>query len=76
MAYICEKPKGSCKKCAHFRYDEDYGGMACFAQVDLEAVSALAKELTIEPANGRLRLSDKLTGQRVSCSNRPTTTKK
>lgn len=52
MAYICEKPKGSCNKCAHFRYDEDYGGRACFAQVDLEAVSAPAKELTVATTDG------------------------
>ena len=34
MAYICEKPKGSCKDCPHYRYDEDYGGMACWAAQD------------------------------------------
>lgn len=33
-AYICYKPKGSCKTCEHFRFDEDRGDMACFALVD------------------------------------------
>lgn len=33
-AYICLKPKGSCAKCGHYRYDEDYGAKACFAQQD------------------------------------------
>lgn len=34
MAYICEKPAGSCPGCSHYRYDSDYGGKACFAQLD------------------------------------------
>ena len=34
MSYICEKPSGSCPLCDHYRYDEDYGGMSCFAQLD------------------------------------------
>lgn len=33
MAYICNK-KIHCNECEHYRYDEDYGGMSCFAQVD------------------------------------------
>lgn len=37
MSYICEKPAGSCPICAHYRYDDDYGGMACFAQPDEQA---------------------------------------
>lgn len=37
MSYICYKPAGSCPGCSHYRYDEDYGGMACFAQVDENA---------------------------------------
>lgn len=32
MAFICTKPKGSCRNCEHYRYDEDYGGKACFAK--------------------------------------------
>ena len=34
MAYICTKPKGSCSKCPHYRFDEDYGNNACFAELD------------------------------------------
>lgn len=34
MAYICEKPKGSCQTCPHYRYDEDYQGKVCFAAED------------------------------------------
>lgn len=34
MAYICNKPKDSCKTCNHFRWDEDYQGYACWAEVD------------------------------------------
>lgn len=34
MAYICTKPKGSCGSCPHYRYDDDYGAKACFAQKD------------------------------------------
>lgn len=37
MSYICEKPAGSCRNCYHYRYDEDYGGMACFAEQDERA---------------------------------------
>lgn len=35
MAYICHKDH-NCKACEHYRYDEDYGDMACFAELDLE----------------------------------------
>lgn len=34
MAFICTKPKDSCRNCEHYRYDEDYGGKACFAAQD------------------------------------------
>ena len=34
MAYICEKPKGSCNTCKHYRFDDDYGAKACFATID------------------------------------------
>lgn len=34
MAYICYKPKGSCKTCEHFRYDEDKMKMCCWAEYD------------------------------------------
>lgn len=34
MAYICEKPKGSCTNCEHYRFDDEYGGKACFATQD------------------------------------------
>lgn len=36
MAFICLKPNGNCEKCVHYRYDEDKGRNACFAQVDNE----------------------------------------
>jgi len=41
MAYICTKPKGSCKTCSHFRLDEDYGygAYSCFAQTDKKDIS-------------------------------------
>ena len=35
MAYICEKPAGSCNTCEHYRFDDDYGAKACFAEVDV-----------------------------------------
>lgn len=34
MAYICNKPANSCSSCEHYRYDDDYGGKACFAAQD------------------------------------------
>ena len=37
MAYFCYKPAGSCKTCPHYRWDEDYQGMSCWAQIDKEA---------------------------------------
>ena len=41
MAYICEKPKGSCQSCGHYRFDDDRQRMACFAQKD-ESIPAIA----------------------------------
>lgn len=38
MAYICMKPAGSCPKCDHYRYDREEGQMACFAELDEQAV--------------------------------------
>lgn len=37
MSYICHKPPGSCPSCGHYRFDEVYGGLACFAEVDGKA---------------------------------------
>ena len=34
MAYICYEPKGSCKTCRHYRWDEEADRMACFASID------------------------------------------
>ena len=34
MAYVCDKPSGSCEKCPHYRYDEDKRRMACWAEKD------------------------------------------
>lgn len=34
MGYICDKPKGSCKKCNHYRLDEARQEYACFAEQD------------------------------------------
>lgn len=48
MACICTKPKGSCPKCEHFRYDEDYGAKACFLAADLK------KESPVYPAAARV----------------------
>lgn len=31
MAYICEKPAGSCPSCKMYRFDEDSNRNACFA---------------------------------------------
>lgn len=33
MAFICEKPKGSCEHCIHYREDSD-GRMCCYAEKD------------------------------------------
>lgn len=33
MAYVCTE-RIDCKKCEHFRYDEDNERMACFAEID------------------------------------------
>ena len=35
MAYICNKPKGCCPKCEHYRYDEDSRVKACWATWDM-----------------------------------------
>lgn len=37
MSYICYKPPGSCPSCWHYRFDGDYGGLACFAKADEKA---------------------------------------
>ena len=34
MAYICNKPKGSCKTCNHYRYDSEENCYGCFALMD------------------------------------------
>lgn len=34
MAYICTKPRNYCKECPHYRYDDDYDAMSCFATLD------------------------------------------
>ena len=41
MAYICEKYKdaNTCKTCPHYRYDEDYGRMCCWAEHDKKSKS-------------------------------------
>ena len=41
MAYICNKPAGSCKTCENYRFDENRERMACFAKEE-------KKELTRE----------------------------
>lgn len=33
MAYICNKPSGSCGGCLNYRFDDDYGVSACFAAI-------------------------------------------
>lgn len=38
MAYICTKPPRSCKICDHYRFDEDSGSMACFAEQDMNKI--------------------------------------
>ena len=43
MAHICFKPKGSCKTCEHYHYDEDYGGMSCFEVIFEELKQELLK---------------------------------
>lgn len=30
MAKICMKPAGSCKSCRNYKFDQEYGGHACF----------------------------------------------
>lgn len=34
MAYICTKPRNYCDECPHYRYDDDYEAMSCFAASD------------------------------------------
>lgn len=34
MAFICSKPRGSCPRCEHFRYDEDHMRKCCWAEYD------------------------------------------
>lgn len=45
MAYICEKYKdhNSCKQCPHYRFDEEYGRMACWAAEDQKKSQATRK---------------------------------
>lgn len=48
MAYICTKIN-DCKKCKHFRYDEDNERMACFAEADSkEAIEKFLKTIDDE----------------------------
>jgi len=39
MAYICTKPKGSCKTCEHYRFDTEENRHACFAVEDAKKKS-------------------------------------
>lgn len=36
MATICYKPPNYCRKCSHYRFDEDYGSMACWLKFDMD----------------------------------------
>lgn len=48
MAYVCTE-RIDCKKCEHFRYDEDNGRMACFAETDSkEAIEKFLKTIDNE----------------------------
>ena len=38
MAMICNKPKGSCRSCVHYRYDGDGKRFSCFARTDFAAL--------------------------------------
>lgn len=38
MAYICNKPAGSCESCEHYRFDKEEQRMACFAQMAIDKV--------------------------------------
>ena len=51
MAYICEKPKGACQSCGHYRFDEDRQRMACFAQKDesIPAVNGIDTDNSFNP---------------------------
>lgn len=40
MAYVCEKPKGSCKNCEHYKFDLDYGEKVCYAAIDKKSDDA------------------------------------
>ena len=47
MAHICSK-NTPCNECEHYRYDEDYGGMSCFAKADaLKAMMETKKYMLI-----------------------------
>lgn len=47
MAYICEKPAGSCALCEHYRFDEEKGRKVCFAAVDKCEAEKKAAELKV-----------------------------
>ena len=38
MAYICNKPAGSCESCEHYRFDKEEQRMACFEQMAIDKV--------------------------------------
>lgn len=63
MAYICDKPKGSCRHCDHYRFDSDYGGMACFAAIDesVERIMGRPIHTTSDFELGKAKVGDLVT---------------
>lgn len=50
MAYICEKAKGSCPECEHYRYDEDRDSeeKCCWAEYDEKAAEEKKKTQEVQ----------------------------
>ena len=67
MAYICYKNPRNCEECRHFRFDEDRGEKACWAEYDNKKCpsrmdrSNIRKERRIKVA--KLMLLDTTTGE-------------
>lgn len=45
MAYICNNNQ-PCSGCKHYRYDDDYGSKACFAEQDAMTASSVENKQT------------------------------
>ncbi|MCR5766074.1 MAG: hypothetical protein K6G09_08885 [Treponema sp.] len=55
MGNICTK-NVPCKKCNHYRYDEDYGDFCCFASQDTNKEEKVMVNITITEEEFRILL--------------------